>query len=86
MQNKYIALIVSYVNCKHAKGWENEKGKITCVCVGIDLRCEYIWILWLIEFSGIVHVYNVKLWDVLYYECLPMCMNLGDWMGSIWLR
>jgi len=42
MQNKYIALIVSYVNCKHAKGWENEKGKITCVCVGIDLRCEYI--------------------------------------------
>jgi len=30
MQNKYIALIVSYVeyvNCKHAKGWKNEKGK-----------------------------------------------------------
>jgi len=26
MRNKYIALIVSYVwyvNCKHAKGWEN---------------------------------------------------------------
>jgi len=34
MRNKYIALIVSYVryvNCKHAKGWENEKGKINCV-------------------------------------------------------
>jgi len=34
MQNKYIALIVSYVgyvNCKHAKGWENEKGKIKFV-------------------------------------------------------
>jgi len=33
MWNKYIALIVSYVryvNCKHAKGWENEKGKIKC--------------------------------------------------------
>ena len=30
MQNKYIALIVSYaeyVNCKHEKGWENEKGE-----------------------------------------------------------
>jgi len=28
MQNKYIALIVAYVvfvNCIHAKGWENEK-------------------------------------------------------------
>jgi len=34
MWNKYIALIVSYVvhvNYMHAKGWENEKGKITCV-------------------------------------------------------
>jgi len=34
MQNKYIVLIVSYVvyvNCEHAKGWENEKGKITCM-------------------------------------------------------
>ena len=34
MQNKYIALIVSYagyVNCKHAKGWENGKAKIKCV-------------------------------------------------------
>ena len=30
MRNKYIALIVSFVgfvNCKHAKGWQNEKGK-----------------------------------------------------------
>jgi len=43
MRNKYIALIVSYVvyvNCRHAKGWENKNGKITCV--GIDIRCEYI--------------------------------------------
>jgi len=34
MRNKYITLIVScvgYVNCKHAKGWENEKGKIKFV-------------------------------------------------------
>ena len=34
MRNKYIALIVSYVgyvNCKHAKDWENDKGKIKCV-------------------------------------------------------
>jgi len=34
MRYKYIALIVSYVvyvNCKQAKGWENEKGKTMCV-------------------------------------------------------
>ena len=34
MRNKYIALIVSYVvyvNCMHAKGWENENEKIMCV-------------------------------------------------------
>jgi len=34
MRNKYITLIVAYVvcvNCMHANGWENEKGKIMCV-------------------------------------------------------
>jgi len=48
MQNKYIAFIVAhvvYVNCMHAKGWENEKGKIMCVGLDCDVfkeqQCVY---------------------------------------------